>query len=314
MSKSMTALGALGIALTFSSALGAQTPVAPRPASTDWHAVDSVLGRKGTAQPGDVMRYAFPRIDLNVTVDGVKLEPAFALGSWVAFKRVGGGHTVAAGDLVLVEDELGAVLSELQAGGVEQTAVHNHLLRESPRIMYVHIHARGDEVSIARTIHDALALTTAVLPTAFGLPTPFMLTATTIVDTAAVANALGYRGRMNARVYQVSVPRAQKILDAGTEIPPSMGVATAINFQSTGNGNAAVTGDFVMTADEVNKVIRALHANKIEVTALHSHMLTESPRLFFMHFWANANAVTLARGLRAALSQMDVSRAARGSR
>jgi hypothetical protein len=247
------------------------------------------------------MRSAFPRTDLDVTVDGVKLKPAFALGSWVAFKRVGSGHTVPVGDLVLTEDEIGPVMSKLQADGIEQTALHNHLLRESPRIMYMHIHAHGDEARIARTIHDALALTKTPLAPPASTP------ATAIdLDTAAFANALGYRARINAGVYQVSVPRAQKIFESGTEVPPSMGLATAINFQPTGDGNAAITGDFVMTAGEVNKVIRALGASGIQVTALHSHMLSESPRLFFMHFWANANAVTLGRGLRAALREMRV--------
>jgi hypothetical protein len=302
MSESMTALGVLGIALTFASALSAQTPTMSRATSRDWQAVDSALGRKGAAQPGDVMRYAFPRSDLDVNVDGVKLKPAFALGSWVAFKRVGGGHAAAVGDLVLTEDEIAPVMSKLQAGGVEQTALHNHLLRESPRIMYMHIHAHGDEVMIARAIRAALALTKTPLAPPASAP------ATAIdLDTAAVANALGYHGRINGGVYQVSVPRAQKIFEGGAEVPASMGVATAINFQPTGNGNAAIAGDFVMTAGEVNKVIRAFGANGIQVTALHSHMLTESPRLFFMHFWANANALTLARGLRAALGEMRVS-------
>ncbi|HEY8165742.1 MAG TPA: DUF1259 domain-containing protein [Gemmatimonadaceae bacterium] len=302
MSKSITAARALTIALILARPLTAQAPAAPSVASRGWQAVDSALGRKGTAQPGDVMRYSFPRTDLDVTVDGIKLRPAFALGSWVAFKRVGGGNTAAAGDLVLTEDEIAPAISKLQAGGVEQTALHNHLLGESPRIMYMHIHARGDEARIARTIRDALAATKT--PLAAGASAP----ATAIdLDTAEVAKALGYHGRINAGVYQVSVPRAEKVFESGMEMPPSMGLATAINFQPTGNGNAATTGDFVMAAGEVNKVIRALRANGIQITAVHSHMLTESPRLFFMHFWANANAITLARGLRAALGEMRVS-------
>jgi hypothetical protein len=301
MLKLMTALSALGIALTFATGLRVQAQPASRTPSRDWQAVDSALGRKGAAQPGDVMKYSFPRSDLDVTVDGVKLKPAFALGSWVAFKRVGAGQTVAAGDLVLTEDEIGPVMSKLQEDGVEQTALHNHLLREAPRIMYMHIHGHGGEARIARAIREALGLTkTPLTPPASAPSTAIDL------DTVALAAALGYRGKVNGGVYQVSVPRAQKIFEGKLEVPASMGLATAINFQPTGNGNAAITGDFVMTSDEVNKVIRALRVNGIEVTALHSHMLTESPRLFFMHFWANANAVTLARGLRAALKEMRV--------
>ena len=267
-----------------------------------WSSVDSIFGRTGSPQAGDVMRYGFPRSDLSVTANGVKLKPAFALGSWVAFKR-SEGHAMAMGDLVLAESEVAPVMKALQSGGVMQTALHNHILGETPRVMYMHIEAHGDERAIARTIRRALALTKTPLDAATQAA-PLSLD----LDTAAVAAALGYHGRANGGVYQVSVPRAEQITENGMEIPASMGLATAINFQPTGNGNAAITGDFVMIADEVNKVIRALQLNGIQSTALHSHMLAESPRLFFMHFWANANAVTLAKGLRAALAEMNVKR------
>jgi hypothetical protein len=268
--------------------------------SPDWSKVDSVFARKGAPQPGDVMKYSFPRSDLNVSARGVKLKPAFALGSWVAFKRQG-ASSMAMGDLVLTENEVSSVMSHLQAGGVEETALHNHVLGESPRVMYMHIEAHGDEVKIASAIRHALESTgTPLTPPAAAQSQPLDL------DTTAVSTALGYRGKVNGGVYQVSVARAEKVLENAMEIPPSMGVATAINFQPTGGGKAAMTGDFVMTAGEVNKVIRALQANGIQPTALHSHMLGESPRLFFMHFWADDDAVKLARGLRTALMQMHV--------
>jgi hypothetical protein len=268
--------------------------------SPDWSKVDSVFARKGAPQPGDVMKYSFPRSDLNVSARGVKLKPAFALGSWVAFKRQG-ASSMAMGDLVLTENEVSSVMSRLQAGGVEETALHNHVLGESPRVMYMHIEAHGDEVKIASAIRHALESTgTPLTPPAAAQSQPLDL------DTTAVSTALGYRGKVNGGVYQVSVARAEKVLENAMEIPPSMGVATAINFQPTGGGKAAMTGDFVMTAGEVNKVIRALQANGIQPTALHSHMLGESPRLFFMHFWADDDAVKLARGLRTALMQMHV--------
>ena len=271
-------------------------------AQTGWEAVERAFGRAGAMQPGDVIRFSFPRSDLQVTVDGVQLRPALALGSWIAMRRVHGG-AMAMGDLVLTEDEVAPVISRLQQGGVMQTAVHNHLLRESPRVMYVHIDAHGDPVRIAQTVRAALALTRTPLdrpPPPATSPTPIDL------DTAAVAAALGRSGRVNGGVYQVSVSRLGAIREGTQEIPPSMGVATAINFQPTGGGRAAVTGDFVMTAGEVNPVIRALRDNGIEVTALHSHLLGEQPHLYFMHFWANDDAVRLARGLRAALGRMAV--------
>ena len=268
-------------------------------ATPNWTVVEQALGRKGAMQPGNILKFSFPRSDLTVTVGGVTLKPALALGSWVAFKEVSKDNAMAMGDLVLTEDEVTSVMRALQAGGVEQTALHNHVFNETPHVMYMHIAAHGDPVKIAQTIHDALALSKTPIGAA---PAPATASAADL-DTAGIAKALGVAGKLNGVVLQVSVPRREKITEMGVEIPPSMGVATAINFQPTGGGKAAITGDFVMIGSEVNHVIRALRENGIEVTALHSHMLGESPRLLFMHFWANADAVTLAKGLRAALDQ-----------
>ena len=288
--------------------------IASTSAAQDWKAVEAAMGRPGVAQPGDVYRFNFPRSDLRVTAAGVRLKPAFALGGWVAFKRVSGAiHgdvAMAMGDLVLTESELTPVLTRLQQGGVEQTAIHHHVIRESPRVLYMHIHASDDPLKIAATIRAALALTKTPPPPPPSPPPPPAPTAPAAIDldTAAVARALGYSGRVNGGVYQVSVPRAEAIRDGDDEIPPSMGLATAINFQPTGKGRAAIVGDFVMIASEVNPVIRTLRENGIEATSLHSHLLTEEPRLFFMHFWANDDAVKLARGLRAALDKTNSKR------
>jgi hypothetical protein len=291
----MRALSVAALLAALSGALSGQNPTA----SADWSSVEQALGRKGTPSPGDVMRFSFPRSDLRVNLAGTQLRPALALGSWVAFKRIGGGHAMIMGDLVLTEDEIGPVMQRLQQEGVEQTALHNHLQGESPHVMYMHIAAHGDEAKLAQAVHDALTLSKTPLG-----PAPAPSAATGIdLDTLSVARALGVAGRINGGVYQVSVPRAETIRDSGMEVPPSMGVATAINFQPTGGGKAAITGDFVLRASEVNPVIRALGTNGINVTALHSHMINEEPRLFFMHFWANDDAVKLARELRAALDQ-----------
>jgi hypothetical protein len=267
--------------------------------ATSWSAVEEALGRKGAMQPGDVIKFSFPRSDLTVTAGGVALKPALALGGWVAFKAVGNRQSMAMGDLVLTDAEVNPVMKALQAGGVEQTALHNHVLEESPHVMYMHISAHGDAAKIARTIHDALAQS----KTPLGPPSPPAAPSAADLDTAGIAKALGVAGKLNGVVYQVSVPRSEKITEMGQEVPPSMGVATAINFQPTGGGKAAITGDFVMRGNEVNAVIRALREHGINVTALHSHMLDEEPRLFFMHFWANDDAVALAKGLRTALDQ-----------
>jgi len=264
----------------------------------DWTAVDQALGRKGAQQPGGVMKYSLPRSDLQVTVNGVQLKPALALGGWIAFKRLA-GRAWMMGDLVLTDDEVGPVMRVLQQNGVEQTALHNHVLKESPRVMYLHVARQGDPVKVAQAVRTALGQT----------KTPMQAPAASAagaidLDTAAVARVLGVDGKVTGGVYQVSVPRRETIREDGHEVPPSMGLATAINFQPTGGGKAAVTGDFVLVASEVNLVIRALQGNGIAVTALHSHMLDEQPRLFFMHFWAEDDAMKLARGLRAALDRM----------
>jgi hypothetical protein len=264
-----------------------------------WSAVEQAIGRSGVAQAGDVYRFNFPRTDLKVMVGPVQLKPALALGGWVAFKRVG-NSAIATGDLVLLESEVNPVISALQAGGVEQTAIHHHVMNESPRILYMHIHGRGDPVAIARAVKSAVAVTK--IPPA---SQPRAQQPALDLDTAKVARALGRSGKANGGVYQVGVPRAETIREMGVDIPPTMGLATSINFQPTGGGKTAITGDFVMIASEVNDVIRALRASGISVTALHSHMLMEEPRLFFMHFWANDDAERLAKGLRAALDKTN---------
>jgi hypothetical protein len=299
-------LAALGVAFAGATAWAQNPSPAPQsgPAAADWKAVDQAMGREGKMQPGDVYKYSFPRGDLSVKAAGVAIKPALALGGWVAFKGTG-ADAMAMGDLVLAEREVTAVLTKLQALGVNPTALHNHVLRESPRVMYMHIEARGAPVKIAQAVHAALALTNTppAKPAGVQPPEPFPL------DTTQIATALGRGGKVNGGVYQVSVPRAEVIRAEGMEVPPSMGVATAINFQPTGAGKAAITGDFVLVASEVHPVMQALRSAGIEITALHSHMLMEEPRLFFMHFWANADAVGLARGLRGALDHMNVKKA-----
>lgn len=268
--------------------------------------LEQILGRAGARQPGGVIKFGFPRTDLTVVVDSVTLKPAFALGGWVAFKKMDRTTAMVMGDLVLTEDEVTPVMLALQSGGVEQTAVHNHLLNESPRVVYVHISARGDANKIARTLQDALAKTRT--PLLVSPPTSPAAGSRPDLDTAGIARTLGFRGTLNGTVYQVSVPRPETITDDGEEVPPSMGVSTAINFQPVGDGRAVIAGDFVLRAGEVNPVIRALQSAGIRVTALHSHMIDEIPRLLFMHFWGKNDAVTLARGLRAALDQMSLKR------
>jgi Domain of Unknown Function (DUF1259) len=265
----------------------------------DWQKVDDAFGRK-PAISGDVHRYGFPRTDLTVTLDGVTIKPALALGGWVAFKPAHDGAMIM-GDLVLLETEINPVMLKLIEGGLEITAVHNHLLRANPATFYMHVGGHGDPAKMATVIRDALSASKTPLATpAAASPPPAVE-----LDTAQLDQLIGVKGQSNGGVYQFGVPRRDPIMEGGMQIAPvgPMGVATAINFQPTGGGKAAITGDFILAGDEVNPVIKALRANGIDVTAVHSHMLDEQPRLFFLHFWANDDALKLARGLRAALDK-----------
>jgi len=264
-----------------------------------WEAADKVFGAAGRDLPGDVHRYGWPRSDLKVTIGGVPVAPGLALGAWAAFKRIGkGDEAITMGDLVLLESEVEPVLGELLAGSFEILAIHNHLVGETPHVVYVHFHGHGDPVALAKTLKAALAKTKTPAP-----GPPAKATAEQEKIFEALQAALGRRGTMAGAILQVGVARAEPITDGGMEIPPSMGMNNPMNFQEVG-GRVATTGDFVLVADEVNPVLRELHAHGIEVTALHSHMLREAPRLFFMHFWAVGPPEKIGEGLKAALSKV----------
>jgi hypothetical protein len=265
----------------------------------DWQKVDDALGRK-PAMSGDVRRYGFPRGDLTVTLDGVTIKPALALGGWVAFKPMH-GEAMVMGDLVLLESEVNPVMLKMIEGGLDITAVHNHLLRANPATFYMHVGGHGDPAKMAAVIRDALAVSKTPLTMAAAAAPPPAVD----LDTAQLDQIIGAKGQANGGVYQFNVPRRDPVsMDGMAVTPPTpLGAAIGINFQPTGGGKAAITGDFVLTNDEVNPVIRALRANGIDVTAVHSHMLDEQPRLFFLHFWAVDDAMKLARGLRAALDK-----------
>jgi biotin operon repressor len=265
----------------------------------DWQQIDATLGRK-PAVSGDVHRYGFPRTDLSVTLDGVAIKPTLALGGWVAFKPAHGGAMIM-GDIVLLETEINPVMAKLIEGGLQITAVHNHLLRANPATFYMHVGGHGDPAKMAGVIRDALSLSkTPLVPSTAAVPPPAI-----DLNTAQLDQTIGVKGQANGGVYQFGVPRRDQVIENEMPIAPAgpMGLATAINFQPTGGGKAAITGDFVLAGNEVNPVIRALRSNGIEVTAVHGHMLDEQPRLFFLHFWANDDAAKLARGLRAALDE-----------
>lgn len=276
-------------ALLVSLAAGAQTP---------WPEVSKVFGQEGKAVPGDVQRYSWPRGDLHVAVGGVPVQPALALGSWAAFKSEGSG-AMTMGDLVLLGTEVNPVVRELQAGGFEVLAIHNHLIGEMPRVLYLHFMGKGEPAALAKTLRAALEKTKT--PMKSGPPSKPAPAQEKMFED--VQSALGRKGSMAGTVLQIGVPRSEPIRDGEAEVPASMGMSESINVQTTGN-RVAATGDFVLIADEVNPVIRELESHGIEVTALHSHMLRESPRLFFMHFWGVGTPEKIGEGLKAALSKV----------
>ena len=287
----MRMLGLLIISVTFSGAASGE--------EISWSKVDQAMGRTAAVSQ-DVHRYGFPRTDLSVTLDGVTIKPALAVGGWVAFKPMG-SEAMVMGDLVLLESEVNPVMLKMIEGGLDITAVHNHLLRASPATFYMHVGGHGDPAKMAAVIHDALAVskTPLSMPAAAGSPAAIDL------NIAELDQIMGAKGQANGGVYQFNVPRRDPVSMGGMAITPPapLGAAIGINFQPTGGGKAAITGDFVLTSDEVNPVIRALRANGIDVTAVHSHMLDEQPRLFFLHFWAVDDAIKLAKGLQAALDK-----------
>jgi hypothetical protein len=270
----------------------------------DWKAVEQALGKSGQVQPGDVFRVGMPRTDLSVTVKGVPVKPGFALGSYAAFKQMG-EQAMVMGDLVLLDQEIPAVMSGLFAGGLEVTAVHNHLNEISPHVMYMHYEGHGDAVALARALRQALLAS----GTPLGPSGPSPAASAAPMDARQIEQALGRTGRdLGNGLFQVAVPRAEALTEGGMPLLPAMGVVTALNFQALDGGKAAITGDFVLIDKEVNPVARALRQHGIDVTAIHNHGLLDTPRLFYMHFWGVDTPTALAEGLKAALQQTNSQR------
>jgi Domain of Unknown Function (DUF1259) len=271
-------------------------------ADIDWKKVDAALGKTATVS-GEVHRYGLPRSDLHVTLDGVAIKPALALGGWVAFAPMH-GQAMVMGDLVLLETEITPVMTKLMDSGLEITAIHNHILRASPATFYMHVAGHGDPEKMAAAIRAALSSES---KTPFDPPATTTAAAPSLdLDTAKIDEAMGAKGTVNGGVYQFGIPRREPATEGEMQVTTALGGANAINFQPTGGGKAAITGDFLVSGNEVNPLIRALRAGDIEVTAIHSHMLDEQPRMFFIHFWANDDGLKLARNVRTALDKTAV--------
>ena len=272
-------------------AMAQQTP-------SKWAGVDKNLGRSGQESDG-VYKVGFPRSDLDVHIGSTKLEAGAALGSWAAFYG-NGNDVVTDGDLVVTSDELGPVVSALQAHQLEVSGIHNHLAGETPAVYYVHFFGRGTAAQLSSAVDAALKTT----KTPRG-PSPPAAAANISYDRATIEKALGKQGQTKGKVLSFSFPRAHKITMHQQELPPAMGMATSINFQPSGKGVSA-TGDFVVDEPQVQAVVHALREHSILVTALHNHLLDDSPRMVFIHFWAEGSANDVAQGLKAAVDASNM--------
>jgi hypothetical protein len=272
----------------------------------DWSAVENVFGKKGMIQDNG-FKIGFPRSDLKVNVGGFTVAPGFALGSWIGFMNMDKNKSMKGnsgsmmnqvsmmGDLVLLDSEVPMVLKKLVEVNLRITAIHNHLINESPNVKYVHFSGDGDAVKLAQAIKSVLEIT------GTPLAAPQSNAQAASVDWSQVEAVLGTSGKHNGMLLQYTFPRKEKLMESGMAMPAFMGMATAVNFQKDGD-SAAITGDFVLTADEINPVIKILIANGISPTALHNHMIHDEPRLFMMHFWTIGDPEQLAKGLQQALA------------
>lgn len=267
----------------------AQTPV---PAV--WDSVGRILQATAAMSSGYV-RYGFPRTDLHVTIGELTVPAPLALGAWAGFSGTGDSALVM-GDLVLTTAELPLVLEALDRERIDITAVHNHLVGETPTVTYVHFHGVGAATDLARRLDKALRLTGTPRPVPPASP------AAVAIDSALVFSTLGVRGRANGAVAQVGpVLVRDTVRRHGVPLPAALAYASPINVAQVGPGRFVATGDFALLAGQVGPVTHALSTHGITTTALHSHLIDESPTLYYLHFWADGSPAAVLGGLRAAL-------------
>jgi hypothetical protein len=266
-------------------------------------AIETAIGAKGIELPDGVFMISLPRDDITVRVGNVTLSPAMALDSWVAFANMGHGAMMM-GDLVLTADEMWPVQDHLQRDGINISAIHNTLIGELPQVYDLHISSDGDPVRIAGAVRAAIAsarvpYNESAIYGGSSASLPYSL------DVGGIDRIIGTSGMPEDGVLLYRVPRAENVTENGVAIPASFDVASVLKFQPLPDNRAALVGEFVLTGPEVNPVISALNDNGILVTATHTHMLSEEPRLFYLHIWATGDQTQLARGLRVALDRTN---------
>lgn len=270
-----------------------------QPGAPDWSDVEMEMSMHGEKSLNGTITFVVPP-NLNVTLDGVALEPGSEMSAEITFMDMD-GKAMMVGEIPVVESKVTNITEMLVRSGISATALHNHLLWESPTIIWLHVHGEGDPVDIARKLRPIIVEASQGSETASkeaSIPV-------SEVDTAALDSIMGYSGKASHGAYVYEIPRAGTIRINGTEVPPEMGVATEMTFQPIGNNSIAATGEFVLEAAEVEPVLHSLTSNGINVTSLHNHMLTEEPRLFYMHYWVKGDATTIAGNLREALDKTN---------
>jgi hypothetical protein len=264
--------------------------------------IDKLTGAKGTyTAEEDTHRVTFPRNDLKPTIEGRAYGPFMGFTSWAAFTSAGANEVMVMGDFVLTEDEVNPVMSVALEGGLEVTALHNHFFFVEPRVMFMHIGGHGGVDKLAPVVQQMAARITEIRANAAPAA---KFSGSSVPETNAISGPPleaifgGVKGEANNGMFKVTIGR--KATMHGATVSKQMGVNTWAAFAGSDNA-ASVDGDFVVTAAELQPVLRSLRKSGINIVAIHSHMTEEQPRYIFLHYWGKGAAAELAKSVRAAL-------------
>ena len=286
------------------AALGANAAVVlAQGQKLDTARIEEITGLKGTLiEQEGVFKVTSPRIDTKVSVDGWTMPPFMGLTSWASFQAGQGGKAMVMGDLVLLQDEVNPVLSELLEAGLEVTALHNHFFFDDPKVYFMHIGGEAGAEQLAKGVRRALDKVREIRGTSPAAASRFgaaPLPQTSAVRGKTVEDTLGVKGQANNGMFKVVIGRTAKA-PCGCEIGKEMGVNTWAAFAGS-DDNAVVDGDFAMLEGELQGVLKALRKADISIVAIHHHMAGETPRYLFLHYWGRGRVDALARGVKAAL-------------